>query len=87
MAQATVTLSIPDGYNRADQPLHLDRFVIDEIEFDGDECTFAEALGDAGYPHLVGCNWVHYSGNEWRAYRDGRVAYIAEVSDETAVAA
>jgi hypothetical protein len=76
---AQVTLCLPDGHNRVDAPLHLDRSVVDEVEFDADQCDFAEALGDAGYPHLVSANWLHYAANEWRVYRDGHVVYVAEV--------
>lgn len=85
MAMATVTLSTPAGYNRADQPLHLDRSVIDEVEFDSDECDFAEALGDAGYSELVRANWIQETCTgragvtEHRCYLDGRIIYIAEV--------
>ena len=76
---AQVTLAIPLGYPRADQPMYLDRSVIDEVEFDAAECDFAEALGDAGYLELVNRNWLHYGGNEWRVYADRRVVYVAEV--------
>ena len=76
---AQVTLAIPLGYPRADQPMHLDRSVIDEVEFDAAECDFAEALGDAGYLELVRANWIRESANEWRAVVDGKVIYVAEV--------
>lgn len=85
MAMATVTLSTPAGYNRADQPLHLDRSVIDEVEFNADECDFAEALGDAGYSELVSANWIQETCTgragvtEHRCYLAGRIIYIAEV--------
>lgn len=76
---ATATLYSPAGFNRADQPLALDRDLIDEVDFDADECLFFEALEDAGYTELGRANWIHYGGNEWRVYDGRRVAYIAEV--------
>lgn len=79
MRHAQVTLSLPGGYNRIDDPLHLDRSVIDEVEFDADQCSFYEALGDAGYTHLVHANWIQESRSEWRAVVDGRIIYVAEV--------
>lgn len=76
---ASVSLAIPMGFPRIDQPDYLERDVVDEVEFDADQCSFYEALGDAGYVHLVHANWLHYGGNEWRTYVDGRVGYVAEV--------
>lgn len=76
---ARVTLSVPAGYNRADQPCHLDRSVVDEIEFDADQMSFAEALGDAGYLELVIANWIYESESELRCVVDRRVIWIAEV--------
>ena len=83
MAQATVTLSTPAGYHRADDPMHLDVDMIDEVEFDADECLFSEALTAAGYHEAGNAEWTHYGtangAKVWIAACDGRILYVAAV--------
>jgi hypothetical protein len=85
LTTATVTLSIPLGYPRTDQPLFLDRDTIDEIEFryDADQCDVDEAMLDAfrahGYDHAAQYNWIREGEREWRAVVEGTLIYIAEV--------
>jgi hypothetical protein len=90
---AQVTLSLPAGYHRADDPTHLDVDMLDEVEFNADECLFYEALTDAGYHEAGNAKWTHYGTNLsgthfhgktsgaalWIASRDGKVIYVAEV--------
>lgn len=83
---ARVTLSVPTGCDRVDQPLHLDRSVVDEFDVDHnpDECDLDEALCSAlkaeGYLELARANWIYESPSELRCVVDRRVLWIAEVA-------
>ena len=74
---ARVTLSIADGYDRLGDA-SLDLNVIDEVDFDGDQMHFSEALADA-FPHFADTNWIRESATECRTVVDGRI-YVAVVS-------